>query len=137
MDAEKSQNQLALFGGLAEAELTKELIASDDFVGKYKILISTIEALTALKSTVDAKIKSVAEKHYFETGEPSIASNGYRYTYTPETTRESLNTKAFKTDHPDIYKEYVRVSIVSPSLRVTKTASSPAAAAASDREKGE
>ncbi len=117
---EESKNALAIIGQLVGVEITKELISSPEFAEMYEVLANTLAYCENLKKTVDAGIKAKAEENYMATGEQSIVSFGYRYTYIPETVRETLNTKAFKTDHPDMYKEYVKVSSVSPTLRVTK-----------------
>lgn len=117
---EESKNALAIIGQLVGVEITKELISSPEFAEMYEVLANTLAYCENLKKTVDAGIKAKAEENYMATGEQSIVSSGYRYTYIPETVRETLNTKAFKADHPDMYKEYVKVSSVSPTLRVTK-----------------
>lgn len=117
---EEGKNALAVIGQLAGIEITAEVISSPEFAEMYEVFRNTKEWLDNLDKTFTAGIKAVAEKNYEETGEQSIASPGYRYTYIPETVRESLNARALKADHPDLYKEYVKVSSVSPTLRVTK-----------------
>ena len=117
---EDNKNALATIGQLAGTEITAEVVSTPEFAEKYEMLRNTKEWIDNLDKTLTAGIKAVAEKNYEETGEQSIASPGYRYTYIPETTRESFNARALKADHPDLYKEYVKVSSVSPTLRVTK-----------------
>lgn len=117
---EDNKNALAIISQLAGIEITPEVVSSPEFAEMYEVFRNTKEWLDNLDKNFTAGIKAVAEKNYMETGEQSIVSPGYRYTYIPETVRESLNTKAFKADHPDMYKEYVKVSSVSPTLRVTK-----------------
>ena len=48
----------------------------------------------------------------------SIKSEALEITYVGETTRESLDAKALKTECPDVYDAYCRISKVSSSIRL-------------------
>lgn len=39
-------------------------------------------------------------------------------TYIATTDRETFDSKKFKTDNPDLYDEYVKISPVKPSVRI-------------------
>lgn len=109
--------QLAQVNQLAEVPITTELVSSPDFAKKYEYLVALTNYLGDLKKNIDNEIKDLAKSQYLETGENSITNNGFKYTYVPESTRETFNSKQFKVDHADLYKEYVRVSNVSDSLK--------------------
>jgi len=104
---------------LADVQIDKDMLVSADFNNSYLNLIAVTKYLEDLKKNIDSNIKACLKDQYFESGEGSLEANGIRYTYIPETTRETFNTKDFKTENPDLYKQYVKVSSVSESLRVT------------------
>lgn len=45
-------------------------------------------------------------------------SDNVRINYIGESTRETFDSKKFKADFPDLYDEYIKMSIVKPSVRV-------------------
>ena len=47
-----------------------------------------------------------------------IESGDVRINYIAESNRETLDSKQFKADMPDLYNEYVKFSKVKPSLRI-------------------
>ncbi|MBO7735547.1 MAG: hypothetical protein J6S67_23480 [Methanobrevibacter sp.] len=112
--------QLALVNKLTGLSITEETMSTPEFVEQYNYLMSLTRYLEDVKRNVDEAIKQVVKEHYFETGENSMATPEYRYTYVPATTRETFNTKTFKSDHPETYREYVKVSDVADSIRLTK-----------------
>lgn len=116
----KNTEQLELVNQLVDAPITTALISSEDFGKKYDYLVSLTKYLEDIKKQVDSRIKEITKNQYYDTGENSVTNAGYKYTYIPESTKETFNTKEFKVDHPDLYKEYVRVSNVSDSVRTTK-----------------
>lgn len=105
---------------LLNVKISNELVTSDEFVNGYTNLIAVSKYLEDLKKNLDTSIKEFLKEQYFETGDTSVESNGYKYTYIPETVRESLDTKSLKANDPELYKKYVKISNVSDSLRVTK-----------------
>lgn len=116
----KNTEQLEQVNQLVEVPITTSLIASEDFAQKYNYIISLTKYLEDLKKDIDTRIKEITKVHYYDTGENSIVNKEYRYTYVPESTKETFDSKKFKVDNPDLYKQYVRVSNVSESLRTTK-----------------
>ena len=105
---------------LLDVKISNELVTSEEFVNGYTNLIAVSKYLEDLKKNLDAGIKDFLKTQYLETGDATIESNGYKYTYIPETVRESLDTKNLKANDPELYKKYVKISNVSDSLRVTK-----------------
>lgn len=116
----KNTEQLEQINQLVEVPITTALISSEDFAQKYEYIISLTNYLEDLKKSIDTRIKEITKVHYYDTGENSVVNKGYRYTYVPETTKETFDAKKFKVDNPELYKQYVRVSNVSESLRTTK-----------------
>lgn len=112
--------ELALIKELSTLVINKGTIATTDFTSKYDLLTRYIDELTKIKEAVDVNIKAAVLDNYLKTGESTVDSGEYKFTYVPESTRERLDTKALKTEHPDLYKEYVKISNVSASLRITK-----------------
>lgn len=117
---ENNTQQLALINQLATVPLTADIIQSADFSEKYKYLVTLTQYLSDIKRNVDEAIKDIVKENYLETGDSSTCSGGFRYTYVPPTTREVFNTKEFKQDHPELFKEYTKISNVSDSVRVTR-----------------
>lgn len=116
---EKNTEQLALVNTLEGVVVTKELVASADFSQKYEYLLGLISYLDSIKKAVDSGVKEIVKDNYFETGESSVVSEGFRFTYVPATTREGVDTKKLKTENPELYKQYVKISNVNESFRVT------------------
>lgn len=113
----ENTKQLVLVNQLVTTPITKEVVTSADFTQKYEYLVALTKYLEDVKKNVDDVIKDLAKMQYYETGENSIINGGFKYTYVPETTRETFNTKEFKAANPEIYKQYIKISNVSDSLK--------------------
>ena len=48
----------------------------------------------------------------------SIKAPGLTISYVAPSTRETFDTKTFRKDHPDLYDEYVGISMVRSSIRM-------------------
>ena len=48
----------------------------------------------------------------------SIKSPELTISYVAPTTRETFDSKTFRKDHPDLYDEYVNISMVKASVRM-------------------
>lgn len=48
----------------------------------------------------------------------SIEKNGVRVTYVPGTLSKKFDTTSFKKDHPDLYAQYCKDSLVKESIRI-------------------
>ena len=48
----------------------------------------------------------------------SIKSPELTISYVAPSTRETFDSKAFRKDHPDLYDEYVNISLVKASVRM-------------------
>jgi len=109
------------FQELEEVNLTPELLATPQFVEQYQQLVEAAKRIAELKANVDSAIKNVVRDRFMETGDATVISDGYRYTYVPETTAERFDSKALKAADPIQYKRYVKVTHVSDSIRISPT----------------
>lgn len=113
-------NQIALARKLDGVKISTDVVKSESFQEQYQGLTTLIDYLSQVKKAVDAGIKSVVMAEYEATGEGTISSDLYNYTYVAPSTRENFDTAKFKEEHPDLYIKYVKVGSVSDSIRVTK-----------------
>lgn len=104
---------------LMNTPLTTDIVTSTDFTKIYQQLVAITNLCENSKKVLDGKIKELAKKQYYVTGEGSISNENFRYTYVPNSKREKFDSSKFKTEHGDLYKEYVKISDVSDSIRVT------------------
>ena len=105
-------------GSLTQKTLTRDIVISQDFNEQYANLLNYIKQLEDLKTLVDNQMKPILEQEYIKTGNASIESTGCRITYVPESTRETFDSKKFKEQQPELYKQFIKVSPTSASLRV-------------------
>lgn len=103
---------------LEQCTLTPEILATPQFAAQYCQLSDFLKRATEIKANVDAAIKNTVRDRFMETGEATIAVDGYRYTYVPESTSERLDTRALKEADPEMYRKYVKVVHVNDSIRV-------------------
>ena len=105
---------------LANAEVTKALVESSDFGAQYAALKEAIDTLTALKKELDGKVGEVIAPMYAEDGTTTISNDKYNFTYCAPTTSLTVDTAKLKKDFPEVYKQCVKTSSRSASLRVTE-----------------
>lgn len=73
-----------------------------------------VKAIKAKEDELKQRILEEMESR----GIVSIKSPDLTISYVAPTTRETFDGKAFRKDHPDLYDEYVRISMVSASVRM-------------------
>ena len=105
---------------LANVEVTRALVESSDFAAQYGALKEAIEALTALKKELDGKVGEVLAPMYAEDGTTTISNEKYNFTYCAPTTSLTVDTAKLKKEFPDVYKQCVKTTSRSASLRVTE-----------------
>lgn len=105
---------------IQEQVLDLDVVKTEEFQTKYMELLATLDALDAVKAEVNEHIKCLLNARYLETGETSVKTEELSFTFIPTGFRETLDTKRIKAEAPDIYEKYKVVSMVSPSLRLTK-----------------
>lgn len=117
---EINPGQVTLAKKLEGVEITTTLIKSQDFQTQYGGLADLVDYLTKLKKAVDAEIKEAIQKEYVETGESTISTDSYNFTYVSGSTKTSFDTKKFEEENPELYAKYTKLTNNSDSLRVTK-----------------
>lgn len=64
------------------------------------------------------KLKGEIARQMVKTNTKKLATDSIAVTYIDGTVRHSFDTKKFKEAHPKMYKDFLKISIVSESLRV-------------------
>ncbi len=105
---------------LSNKNLTLEQIKSREYIEAREILDNTIKALKAVDDVSKNSIKEVVKAHFLGTGENTVKTKKFNYTYKTTSTRTSFDTDSFKVDYPDLYPKYVKVSMVSDSVTIAK-----------------
>lgn len=73
-----------------------------------------VKAIKAKEEELKQKILEEMESK----GIVSIKSPELTISYVAPTSRETFDSKAFRKDHPDLYDEYVNISLVKASVRM-------------------
>ncbi len=113
-------NEIALISQLQECEITPTQLQSKDFSTKYECLTNMLKYLTDIKKAVDEEIKKVIEKEFKKSGEASVSSEKYTFTYVSSSTKANFDTSSFKNEHPELYTQYCKISNTKSSIRVTE-----------------
>ena len=64
-------------------------------------------------------LKNKLKEEMKEKGILSYKNDNLSISYTPESTKETFDTKAFKEKYPDVYKLFVKTSSVKSSVKIT------------------
>ena len=78
--------------------------------------------ITALKDALEnesKELKAKILKQMVKSDEKKLESDKLTVTYVAPTTRTTFDSKKFGAEHPKMYKEFLKTSSVSESLRVT------------------
>ena len=121
MEDNKNKNELVLvdvFNNLPTLDVAT--VSSPEFQEKYTALTDYLNQLTEIKKNVDDTIKKIMEEEYQKTGETSLISGDRKYTLIPSSTRITLDSKKLQAEHPEIYSQYAKTTMVSPTLRSSK-----------------
>ncbi len=73
-----------------------------------------VKAIKAKEEELKQKILEEMESK----GILSIKSPELTISYVAPTSRETFDSKSFRKDHPDLYDEYVNISLVKASVRM-------------------
>ena len=52
-------------------------------------------------------------------GIKSFQNDSFKITYVDEYERSTFDSKKFKVEHPDLYKDYIKVNTVEPTVKIT------------------
>ena len=100
MELIKLENEIAVLD-----PLVSERIA--DFEKKIKLLKEEEDKLK------EAILSEMEENQILKLDTPDLLIN-----YIASTDRETFDSKTFKADHQDLYDEYVKMTLVKPSIRI-------------------
>ena len=95
-----------------------------DFIDTEKILTvqRALKSLEARKKELEAEETEIKEALICKMGEngiKSIDNNLFKITYIDTYSKESIDTTRLKKEKPEIAAEYIKVSTVKPSVRIT------------------
>lgn len=95
-----------------------------DFIDTEKILTvqRALKSLEARKKELEAEeteIKEALIRKMEENGVKSIDNNLFKITYIDSYSKESIDTTRLKKEKPEIAAEYIKVTTVKPSVRIT------------------
>ncbi len=111
---------------LIAADKSDVPFAAESFYGALPMAVANVEDYVAqlqarVKSDTDElnKIKDGLCRLMQDNNIKQYKSRMLQLTMTPPRPRETFNVTRFRTEHPDLYRDYVEVSTVSPSVRIT------------------
>lgn len=118
MDTESTSKELVPFKSFDLTTISDvSAITSVEFNQQYTNLLDILAKLQDLKEAVDDRIKIVMEEEYRKTGVSSLDTEDRKYTYSPPTTRISVDSKRLEKEQPEIYAKYAKVTQVKATLR--------------------
>ena len=89
---------------------------------RYKAMEMQILDLLAKKKEIEEQVKTFSERMKTEMEKAGVKkweTDNMRLTYIDPTTKETFDSKRFKEEHPESYKEYTKTTKVKPSIRIT------------------
>ena len=87
----------------------------EDVVEQYMSAMNTMKTLEPIVENFKEGLKKAMNEH----GIKSWDIGKMKATITPGGLKKTFDAKAFQSDHPDLYKEYLKVSTTSASIRIT------------------
>ena len=98
-------NEIIILGdNTIDAEIEKKIVATEKKIKKLK------EQQEAMKA---ALLEAMEAKNLIK-----IETDKMVISYVAPTDRESFDSKKFRSDNPDLYDEYVKISPVKSSIRI-------------------
>lgn len=100
----------------------KELVLLED--GRYGLVVDVVDTIITIENEIK-KLKEIQDS-YKEKILNAMEENDVKEIDIPElkitrkyaTTRESLDSKKLRAEHPDLYDEYVKISEVKGSITI-------------------
>ena len=89
---------------------------------RYKAMEMQILDLLAKKKEIEKQVKTFSERMKGEMEKAGVKkweTENMRLTYIDPTTKETFDSKRFKEEHPEDYREYIKTTEVKPSIRIT------------------
>ena len=103
--------------------MVNEIIVKEN--GKYSISeniskqIAQFERDIKIAKAKEEKLKKMILDEMEAKDILAIESDDLKISYVGETYKEIFDSKRFKEEHPDLYKEYLKDSYVKSSIRIT------------------
>jgi predicted phage-related endonuclease len=107
------------FNNIANIEITPALLSSEEFSNTYETLSEFTSKVDEMLKTLKSKILTCLETEYGETGEATIKNNKYQFTYVAPTSSVTVDNGKLKKDFPEVYKECLKTSSRSASVKIT------------------
>lgn len=104
---------------LTDINITKELLVSPQFSAQYSQLLDMSSKIDGALKALKSKILDCLCNVYIEEGEPTVSSDDFIFTYVSATSAVTVDSAKLKKDFPDIYKQCLKTSAKSASLRIT------------------
>lgn len=89
---------------------------------RYKAMEMQILDLLAKKKEIEEQVKTFSERMKGEMEKAGVKkweTDNMRLTYIDPTTKETFDSKRFKEENPESYKEYTKTTKVKSSIRIT------------------
>lgn len=80
--------------------------------------IASLEAALKRVKEKEEELKNAILKEMEEKGVIKLTTDDVVVSYIAPTDRETFDSKTFRTEHPDMYDDYVKISPVKASLRI-------------------
>ena len=105
--------------GLFREEITDEMIqfqsAAPEAIQQITQLVITMQKLERQEKQLKYELTKAMEAY----GVKSFENDQIKMVYVAPSTRSTIDSTRLKKDHPDLAKEYSRISNVSASVRIT------------------
>lgn len=89
---------------------------------RYRAMEMQILDLLAKKKEIEEQVKTFSERMKGEMEKAGVKkweTDNMRLTYIEPTTKETFDSKRFKDEHPESYREYIKTTNVKSSIRIT------------------
>lgn len=95
-----------------------EYVLKKEIEGKIIQLQDSINILSEELNGIKAELLQEIEEHIKQEHEINYKKSNVKITYTIPTTKETFDSKKFKSDYPELYNKYIKISDIKSSLRL-------------------
>lgn len=86
-----------------------------DVINKYLEAVAEVERIQPFIDGFKDSLKRAMIEHDVK----SWGTGGFKATITPAGTKKTFDTKKFQSDHPELYKQYIKETDTAASIRIT------------------
>lgn len=86
-----------------------------DVINKYLEVVAEIERIQPFIDGFKDTLKRAMIEHDIK----SWDTGGFKATITPAATKKTFDSKRFQSDHPELYKQYIKETETAASIRIT------------------